>query len=153
VERSVSDEAVLSDQILHTNDFRLSYGECDPAGIVYYAAYYPWFERTFNEWNFLNDFQPAKLAEMWGATYVSRASGCEYLIPGRLFDPFTCEMRLGHVGGSSYSMRFDIVHRDSGDCYARGQLTLVFVDDTFPPKPVAVPELFKQELRARGVLG
>jgi acyl-CoA thioester hydrolase len=136
--------------VLHTNDFRLSYGECDPAGIVYFAAYYPWFERTLNEWNFLTGNLPAGLAEKWGASYVSRASGCEYFIPGRLFDPFTCEMRLGHVGSSSYSMTFAIVHRDNGDTYAVGKMTLVFVSQDFPPKPVAVPEGFKDEMRARG---
>jgi acyl-CoA thioester hydrolase len=140
----------MSDQILHTNDFRLSYGECDPAGIVYYASYYPWFERTFNEWTFLNGFPPDRIAELWGATFVSRASSCEYLIPGRVFDPFTCQMRLGHVGTTSYSMKYDIVHRDNGDTYATGRMNFVFIDDQFPPKPVAVPEGLKIELRARG---
>ena len=140
----------MSDQILHTNDFRLSYGECDPAGIVYFAAYYPWFERTFNEWNFLNGFHPGELHEKWGASFVSRASGCEYFTPGRLFDPFTCEMRLGHVGTSSYSMVYDVVHRENRAVYARGKMTFVFVSNDFPPKPVAAPEGFKQEMRARG---
>ncbi len=139
-----------SGNVLHTNDFRLSYGECDPAGIVYFAAYYPWFERTFNEWNFLSGNLPGELAAKWGASYVSRASSCEYLIPGRLFDPFTCEMRLGHVGSSSYSMTYAIVHRENGNTYATGKMTLVFISQDFPPRPVPVPDGFKDEMRARG---
>ena len=59
-------------------------------------------------------------------------------------------MRLGHVGTSSYSMVYDVVHRDNRDVYARGKMTFVFVSDDFPPKPVAAPEGFKVEMRARG---
>ncbi len=85
-------------EYLHHLDFRLSYGECDPAGIVYYAAYYPWFERVLNEWTYLNGFPPHKMREPGGAAHVSRASQCEYLIPGRLFDPFRCGMTFDAVG-------------------------------------------------------
>ena len=136
--------------VLHEIDLRLSYGDCDPAGIVYYAAYYPWFERVFNEWTFLNGFPPDRMRELWGSTHVSRSSGCEYLIPGRLFDPFTCRMRLGHVGSTSFSMRFDVDHRDHGQTYARGRMVFVFIDEQFPPRPVAVPDGLIAELRVRG---
>ena len=47
-----------SQPVLHEIEFRLSYGDCDPAGIVYFAAYYPWFDRTYNEWAFLGGFPP-----------------------------------------------------------------------------------------------
>ncbi len=140
----------MNDTVLHSMDLRLSYADCDPAGIVYYAAYYPWFERVFNEWTYLNGFPPTKMREMWGAAHVSRASGCEYLIPGRLFDPMTCSMRLRHVGTTSFSMTFDMVHREDGKTYASGMMTFVFVDEQFPPRPVAVPEGLKKELRERG---
>lgn len=136
--------------VLHSLDFRLSYGECDPAGIVYYAAYYPWFERVVNEWTFLNGFPPDRQRAMWGASYVSRASGCEYLIPGRVFDPFTCTMRLGAVGNTSFTMRYQVAHRENGKTYATGFMTFVFIDDEFPPHPVPMPERAKAELRSRG---
>lgn len=140
----------MTNPVLHKIDFRLSYGDCDPAGIVYYAAYYPWFERVFNEWTFLNGFPPDKMRDLWGASHVSRASSCEYLIPGRLFDPFTCQMTLNHVGNTSFSMRFDVVNRDERKTYAAGSMWFVFVDEQFPPRPVPVPAGLKDELRARG---
>ena len=34
----------------------------------------------------------------------SVASGCNYRIPGRLFDPFRLEMRLGRLGTTSFTM-------------------------------------------------
>jgi acyl-CoA thioester hydrolase len=84
------------------------------------------------------------------ATHVSRASGCEYLIPGRLFEPFTCQMMLGHLGTTSFSMRFDVVNRDDAKTYATGSMMFVFIDDQFPPRPVPVPDGLKKELRAPG---
>ena len=115
-----------------------------------YAAYYPWFERVVNEWTYLNGFPPDRQRELWGASYVSRVSGCEYLIPGRVFDPFTATMRLRGVGNTSFSMEYDVVHRENDQAYAKGFMTFVFVDDVFPPRPVPVPDGLKQELRARG---
>ncbi|MFV0463516.1 MAG: acyl-CoA thioesterase [Nostocoides sp.] len=140
----------MNQPVLYELDFRLSYGECDPAGIVYFASYYPWFERVFNEWCFVNGFATEKMRELWGASHVSRASNCEYLIPGRLHDPLTCRMLLGHVGETSYSMRFEVVHREDGQIFATGGMFFVFVDEQFPPRPVTVPEGLRAELRTRG---
>jgi acyl-CoA thioester hydrolase len=131
-------------------DFRLAYSECDPAGIVYYAAYYPWFERIYNEWALENGFPPAKTRELWGTTHISVASACEYKIPGKLHDPFTAKMRLGHIGTTSLSYVFDVDHRESGLTYARGKMVFVYVDEQDPPRPVQVPQQLKDELTARG---
>jgi acyl-CoA thioester hydrolase len=140
--------------VLHEIDFRLSYGDCDPAGIVYFAAYYPWFDRTYNEWAFLGGFAPSKMVELWGATHVSVASDCRYRIPGRLHDPFTCRLRLGHVGTTSISIALSIDHRENGATYADGSMTFVFVtgalDADIPPQPTPVPQGMLDVLAAAG---
>ncbi len=138
--------------VLQEMDFRLSYADCDPAGIVFYAAYYGWFERVLTEWTVEGDFTADTQREKWGASHVSVASGCSYRIPGRLFDPFAVRMRLGHLGRSSWSMHFSVDHRETGDVYAEGHMTFVFVDESFPPRPVPAPEGFKDVLRAAGAI-
>ncbi len=35
---------------LHRLDFSVSFGDCDPAGIVFYPNVYAWFDRTFHDW-------------------------------------------------------------------------------------------------------
>lgn len=138
--------------VLQKLDFRLSYGECDPAGIVYYAAYYPWFERAMTEWTHRGGFTADRQRDLFGTTHVSVASGCRYRIPGRLFDPFTLEMRLGHLGTTSFTMHFTVRHRETAAVYADGHMTFVYVDEQFPPAPVAVPDGFKEKLRAAGAI-
>jgi acyl-CoA thioester hydrolase len=122
--------------ILHRGRFRLSYGECDPVGIVYYAAYYPWMERVHTEWVIKSGLTQDENRRRWGVLTVCRASSCEYLSPGKLFDKLTITMRLGNLGGSSYTMVFDISNRS--EAVARGTMTLVCVDDS--GRPVTIPD-------------
>jgi acyl-CoA thioester hydrolase len=134
--------------VLAALDFRLSYGDCDPAGIVYYAAYYPWMERVYTEWTHTGGFDASRMREAWGATHVSRASGCDYYVPGELFDPLRCEMRLRGLGDTSFVMDFPIVHRERDELVAQGHIVFVFVDDDF--RSTAVPEGLRVVLRNAG---
>ena len=136
------------DRVLQSMDFRLSYADCDPAGIVYYAAYYQWFERTYSEWTLAGDHPPSRVPELWGANHISRASGCEYFVPGVLFDPLRCEMRLGKVGATSFIIVFDIVQRAREELLARGHIVFVFIDANGKPTPV--PQRFYDAVRANG---
>jgi acyl-CoA thioester hydrolase len=144
-----------SDQpVLHEIEFRLSYADTDPAGIVYFAAYYPWFDRTYNEWAFLGGFPPGEMVELWGATHVSVSSDCRYRIPGRLHDPLVCRMRLGRIGTTSVSMHFSIDHRETGATMADGHMNFVFVtgelDADEPPRPTPIPQQMRDALAAAG---
>jgi acyl-CoA thioester hydrolase len=143
-----------SQPVLHEIEFRLSYGDCDPAGIVYFAAYYPWFERTYNEWAFLGGFPPGKMAQLWGATHVSVASSCVYRVPGRLHDPLTCRLRLGRIGTTSFSIRLSIDHRETGETMAEGEMSFVFVsgepDADDRPRPAPVPQQLRDILAEAG---
>ena len=143
-------DLVTDGPVLQELEFRLSYGEGDPAGIVYYAAYYPWFERAMTEWSVRGDHTADRQRELWGATHVCVASGCRYRIPGRLFDPFTLQMRLGDLGRTSFTMHFSVIHRDNGNLYADGHMTFVYVDTEFPPKAVPVPQGLKDVIAAAG---
>ena len=35
---------------LHNIQHRVTFGECDPAGIVFYPNIYGWFDRCFHDW-------------------------------------------------------------------------------------------------------
>lgn len=134
--------------VLHRLQYRLSYGDCDPAGIVYYAAYYPWQERVYSEWTFVNGIASDRMLELWGASTVSRASGCEYLVQGKLFDLLHCEMHLADIGRTSYTLRFEQVRQPDGVVMAAGHMTLVFLGAD--GRPVPVPEPMKEHLKRAG---
>ena len=136
--------------VLESMQVRLSYADCDPAGIIYFAAYYPWMERLYNEWTFKGGFPPNRMSELWGASHISRASGCEYFVPTRLFDELTCELRLGDIGNTSLTMACDFVRTEDGMSVAQAYMVFVFIDDDL--RPISVPEGMKKVLREAGAV-
>jgi YbgC/YbaW family acyl-CoA thioester hydrolase len=134
--------------VLHSMEFRLSYGDCDPAGIVYFAAYYQWMERIYSEWTYLGGFATSTMGEVWDTSLISRASGCEYFVPGLLFDAISCEMRVASVGITSFTMAFDYVRKSDGNRLAQGHIVFVFVDNNTHAAPI--PDEYKAILRAAG---
>lgn len=35
---------------LHSSDYRVSFGDCDPAGIAYYPNMFRWVDKTYHDW-------------------------------------------------------------------------------------------------------
>jgi acyl-CoA thioester hydrolase len=134
--------------ILHQLEFRLSYGECDPAGIVYFGAYHPWMERTHSEWHFDRDIRSDEMLDRYGVSTVSRHSSVTYEHPARLYDPIRVEMRTGRIGETSYTSRFDFVRRSDDRLLAVGTMTLVFIDADMCP--VRVPDWMREHLLSAG---
>jgi acyl-CoA thioester hydrolase len=122
--------------------FRLAYADCDPAQIVYYGAYFPWFERTSTEWWYSKGIRIDKLQETHGVALVSRASGCEYLAPARLFDLLVCQMYIGRLGETSVTFTFDLVRLDDRVTVATGFNTLVTISPNAGSTPI--PQSLRQ---------
>lgn len=123
---------------LYCLDLRLTFADCDPIGIVYFAAYYPWMERTYAEWTIHAGVPGDRNEQQFdGVHTVIRASGCDYFAAGKLYDPLRCELRCEHRGRTSFRLGFDFVHRDDGTRLAHGFMHFVCVgpDD----RPVAIP--------------
>lgn len=129
---------------LHTVRFRLSYADCDPAGIVYYAAWFPWMEKAHTEYWLLRGLRFDELLTGHGAVPVTRHTECEYLVTTRLFDEIRCEMRPAHLGRTSYRMAFTLVRESDQAVVARSSLTLVSMDAQ--GRPVPVPEPIREVL-------
>ena len=129
-------EPVTTD-VLNSGLFRLSYANCDPAGIVYYATYYPVFERVHTEWGWRCGIPSDELPSLWGVSVVARASGCEYFNAALLHDELRCDMRLARLGSTSYTLSFDVVRTSDELTMARGTFTLVALGED--GRPARVP--------------
>ena len=46
--------------------FTISWGDCDPAGIVFYPRFFYWFDTTFQRWLQANDLSHAILQVRYG---------------------------------------------------------------------------------------
>lgn len=130
-------------RVLHTARHRLSYADTDPAGILYYAAWFPKMEALQTEFLFLQDLRQDTLLDRFGWWTVSRATHCEYLAAARLLEEFRIDLRLGDVGTTSFRFDFDMRRLADEEQVARASNTVVTV--SADQRPVPLP----RELRAR----
>lgn len=127
---------------VHEHTQRLSYADTDPAGILYYAAWFPRMEALQTEWLFLNGFRQDTLLERFGWWTVSRATHCDYLAAARLFEEITIELRIGEIGTSSVRFDFEMWRREDDVQVARASNWLVTVAPD--QRPIRIPEPLRQ---------
>ncbi|WP_182524324.1 acyl-CoA thioesterase [Nocardioides dongkuii] len=129
---------------LHSLTFRLSYADTDPAGILYYGAWFPWMERMQSEWFYLNGLRQDQLLERHGFWSVTCHTECDYLVPVGLFDEIRIELRLGRVGGGSFDMVHQMVRTEDEVVVARALITLVTVSSDGSATPI--PDVLREHL-------
>ncbi|GAB3119476.1 acyl-CoA thioesterase [Glaciibacter psychrotolerans] len=130
--------------VLHSHLVRLSYGDTDPAGILYYAAWFPKMEALQSEFLFFQGLRQDRLKEDFGWWTVSRATSCEYLAAAGLFDQIRIELRRGSVGTSSFAFDFTMRRVSDDVLVARAVSTLVTVSPE--QSTVRIPELLHDHL-------
>lgn len=126
-------------QELHRMDVRLTYADCDPANILYFAAWFPWMERLQSEWLFLNDLRQDTLEQRFGFRTVTRSTECEYLVPAGLFQQIRLSLAVEHVGRTSFRSGVRMTRMDDGVVVARGSISVVTTDPQDRPIPVPAP--------------
>jgi acyl-CoA thioester hydrolase len=120
----------------------ITYGDTDAAGIIYFAAWFPWMERLHTEWLAGHGIRHTELAERCGVSVVTRATSCEYLAAVRPYDEIDIAMSAGHVGSRSY--RMDYLMTRAGDTVpvARAALALAGIaDGAAAPLPALIADL------------
>jgi acyl-CoA thioester hydrolase len=127
--------------VLHRREVRLTYADCDPAGILYYATWFPWMERVQSEWFFLNGLRQDKLMENHGFSTVTRHAECEYLNQVGLFDTIELNLVLRRIGSTSLTLGCDMWWHEGASLAARGSITIV----TLSPDnaPIRVPTMIR----------
>lgn len=121
-----------------STQIRLTYADCDPAGIVYFASWFPWMERLLSGWLYDRGLRSDRLMENYGFATITRQAECEYLHPADLFDEIRMNMDLAVIGRTSVQWGFTMIRTSDGIEVGRGRITWVMIDGE--GKPVPVPE-------------
>jgi acyl-CoA thioester hydrolase len=113
---------------LRRKRIQIAYADTDAAGIIYFAAWFPWMERIHTEWLAEQDVRFPELMERCGASVVTRATACEYLAVVRPYDEVDIAMSAGRLGPRSYRMDYVMTRVGDRAEVARASMTLVGVD-------------------------
>ena len=134
--------------IVASRRIRLTYADTDAAGILYYAAWFPWMERISVEWTYGHGFRLDRMMTEHGASPVTRTTTCEYTASATIYDEVDVDMRVDHVGRRSYTYGFTMTRVPDGVVVARSSMTLVCVgpDGT----PTTIPAALRSVLHAAG---
>ena len=103
---------------------QLRWGECDPAGIIFYPTYFLWFDAA--AWNMFA--QVGYHAKRMRAEHLAMplvAAGCEFKHPAEQEDRAEVRSRIARWGGKSFVLAHDVVRVD-GTLLATGSETRVW---------------------------
>ena len=137
--------------VLLSRTVMLGYADTDPAGILYYAAWFPKMENLQSEFLFRQGMRQDTLKETQGWWTVTRATECEYLVAARLYDEIRIELRIGEIRTSSFSFAFEMRRTSDEVLVARASLTLVAVSPD--QSAVRMPDSLREQLEAWATTG
>ena len=119
---------------------RVYYEDTDAAGIVYYANYLKYLERSRTEWLAAMGFALAELELQHSAVFVVHRVEIDYRRPARLGDLLTVTVEPVEVGRSRVVVLQDVHQEDTVLTNAR--VTLAYVArDTWLPTRMPAPLL------------
>ena len=130
---------------------QVQWGDCDPAGIIFYPTYFRWIDAA--SWALFDSVgygAKRMRAEHLAMPLVS--AQCQFLSPAEHGDRCEVRSRIARFGGASFVVAHEIV-RDDGTTLAKGSKTRVwgrFADGPGTPmRGESIPEELKQRFRAQ----
>ena len=130
---------------------QVHWGDCDPAGIIFYPTYFLWFDAA--AWNMFAEVgYHAKRMRAEHLAMPLVAAGCEFKHPAEQEDRCEVRSRIARFGGKSFVLVHEIVRAD-GTPLAKGGETRVWGRFSngpgSPMKGEPVPETLKAKFRAK----
>ena len=131
---------------------QVHWGNCDPAGIIFYPTYYQWFDAA--SWAFFDSVgYSAKRMRAGQRARRLVATDCVFKHPAEQGDRCEVRSRILRWGGKSFVVAHDVVRSD-GTLLATGSETRVWgryeAGPGSPLKGLPIPEELKALFRAPG---
>ena len=104
---------------------QVHWGDCDPAGIIFYPTYFRWMDAA--TWAFFESvgYTPKRMREEHLAMPLVGAD-CQFLAPARHGDRCEVRSRIARFGGKSFTVAHDVVRNADAKLLASGSETRVW---------------------------
>jgi 4-hydroxybenzoyl-CoA thioesterase len=135
--------------LTNRHEITVEWGDCDPAGIVYYPSYFRWLDQaTYRLFLAAGLKRDDVSSGQWKEGTPLVAAECAFRRPSQHGEKLTIESRIDKLGRSSFTIRH--VFRDrQGQIAAEGSETRIWArkeGDARSLKAVAIPEDVKKRL-------
>ena len=118
----------MADTGVFVREVLVRFGDCDPAGIVFYPRYFEMVNNLVEDWcaqGLGTGFRELHQERGLGLPTVSLQT--EFVAPSRLGDVLRAELRVGKVGGASVTVAIRLLGEDGSE-RVRASLVLVLMD-------------------------
>ena len=137
-------------RLVHEHGLRVYWEDTDAGGVVFYANYLKFFERSRTEWMRRLGFSQEALRTATGgseaAMFMVAATRLNYLAPARLDDWITVDVRLRDVGAATLELQ-QTARRDS-QVLCEGDIRIACVHPA-TLKPRRIPAAVRAALDTR----
>jgi 4-hydroxybenzoyl-CoA thioesterase len=120
------------------------FGDCDPAGIVFYPRYFEMFNNLVEDWHreaLQFSFTEIVTTRSWGLPTVHLEA--DFVAPTRFGEVLSASLSVGEIGTTSVSLDILLQAPDGAD-RVRGKVVLVWIDRRVT-RSIPIPD----EVRAR----
>ena len=124
---------------------RVYYEDTDAAGVVYYANYLKFMERSRTEWLRQLGVDQIQLKQHYNLVFVVRQMTIDYLRPALLDDLLKIVTYMTHLGKASITMNQKILRQTEVLCIATIKIACVNIVN-LRPQPIP-PEILKEFLK------
>ena len=127
----------------------VEWGDCDPAGIVYYPAYFRWSDQaTYRLFLKAGITRDETRGGQWKEGTPLVAAECSFKRASQTGEKLLVESHVSRFGRSSFTIRH-VFRNQAGEVAAEGSETRIFArkeGDARSLKSVAIPEDVKRRL-------
>jgi 4-hydroxybenzoyl-CoA thioesterase len=142
---------------VHEHPLEVHFGDCDPAGIVYFPRFFDFFHRAMESWfgRALGlPYDDLILREKIGFPAVHTEA--DFRSPCRFGEKLVIELRLARLGRTSLTLAYSVRAESGGEARLTGQ-TVCAVMDLDPThathmRAIALPDALRQKMQDFGPL-
>lgn len=99
--------------LIHSRTFRIEWGQCDPAGIVFYPRYLEMFDTGTAQLFARTGLSASEMRGVYGIVGMPLVEqGAKFLLPCRFDDEVTVESEAGEWGRASFVVKHRIFKAD-----------------------------------------
>ncbi len=132
-----------------SHSVRVYYEDTDSGGVVYYANYLKFMERSRTEWLRALGVEQDRLLGEHGVIFAVRSVAVEYHRPAHFNDLLLVETGLMKVGRATIELSHRILRQGDGEPLCSGQVRVAALKSA-TLRPVAIPAALYQRIRDEG---
>jgi 4-hydroxybenzoyl-CoA thioesterase len=135
---------------VHCHPIDVRFGDCDPAGVVYFPRFFDWFHQAMESWfdQALN-LPYSEVLERYGFPAVHTEA--DFIKPSRMGERIQIQLRVGRIGASSFRLDYEVVGPDD-EPRVRGNTVVAMIgvlpDQSDHFRPVRIPAELRDKIRS-----